>query len=102
MCENALTIDTSRITGDPGSVLLRPYDSEQTVSELLDGLYFDLSVYLQPMGYGKDWALRNAKTQELLTSMGRRWAQRRGAPRDRRSLSEVGFRAGMRLEAIRL
>ncbi len=100
--QRTLTILTSGITGDADSQLLRPYDPNQTVSELLDGLYFDLSAYVQPETYGRDWALRDAKTEEVLGDMGRRWAHRQGMHLDNRLLSYMGIRAGMRLEAVRL
>jgi hypothetical protein len=99
---NVLSIDISRITHKQGSALLQPYDPSQTVSELLDGLYLELAEFVEPMTYGKHWALRDIETQAVLKSLGRLWALRRGERLDSRSLSEVGFHAGMRLEAVLL
>lgn len=98
--ENFITVDPRPLVGISGEVWQFPHSQYATVSDFLDNVWFLLRPYGIPsMRYGIEWLLRDAQTGKLFPNMGRKWAGKFGRSLDTRSLTDVGFIPGIRLEA---
>jgi hypothetical protein len=70
---------------------------------LLDELYEHVADAVPQSTLGRVWALRDLATGELYKEMGRSWANRNlNRQLDARPLQDVGIKAGMKFEAVRL
>ena len=84
----------------PGAQQLQiAVDSETTISELLDWIYFQLEPAVEPFSYDINWLLIGEDGTEY-TDMGTPWARQRGLSEDTRPISAVGIEPGIRLTAV--
>lgn len=94
-----VTVDTSALTNNESPVVF-PYETNESVGEFLDKVWFALADHVPPHKYNKVWVLRDKASGREFREMGSLWARLNGLTRDSRPLTEVGIAGGMRLEAI--
>jgi hypothetical protein len=98
-----IQVDPSPLFGEQNQPWLLRYNPNQTVTEFLNNIWFKLSrrMRLPPHRYATAWVLHDAATDEVLTEIGRTWAEQQGQQKDLRSIAEVGIHPGMQLRAVR-
>lgn len=95
-----LTVDLQPVVGKSGPIWTAPFSSFKCVSDLLDEVYFKLEGAVEPFTYDKVWVLMNPATGKVFRDLGSKWSEPRGMYRDGRTLWEVGFSPGIKLEAL--
>jgi nucleoside phosphorylase len=80
-----------------------PYEQLETVQELLDSIHRELNTRhpgLRAGVFGDTWLLRDPRTGNILTEMGRDWANTMGKRADTRRLDEIGFQPNVTIEVV--
>lgn len=96
-----LTIDT-RTFSTKGHVWQVPYDYYDSISVLLNDIYFTLKPGVPPATYGITWLLRDRANGQVFKDMGLRYAKKHGKVMDDRTLKAVGIKPGTTLEIFAL
>jgi hypothetical protein len=91
-----ITIDAMTILRLPGSIWHEPYNPNELVVSFLYQLYLKMQPEVPPYSYGEEWILKDQETDKIFSNIGSSKIQ----SGDRRSLVEVGIRAGMTLQVI--
>ena len=95
------TVSLSPLSPDLGDLTL-PVDGFANFNDLTDEVYYALNGSVEPYTYGSFWMLRDQETGDIFKHARMIYDIGPGKPvEDRRTLDEVGIRAGMVLEAIR-
>jgi len=104
-----VTVDSTSLDKQRGTLSQIPYDQEITVDGFLDRVYFAINrnsaitdAILMPFTYQKSWVLRDRDSGIVFDNIGTKWSWQQGKQSDDRPLSEVGISAGMFLQAIRV
>jgi hypothetical protein len=104
-----VTVDSTSLDKERGTLSQIPYDQEITVGGFLDRVYFAINknspiadAILLPFTYEKSWVLRDRDSGFVFHNIGTKWSWQEGKQSDDRSLSDVGISAGMFLQAIRV
>ena len=98
-----ITIDTTPILGEKGDIWEEPFDQNDIVQLFLDTIYGSIRPKVPPYTYGRKWAVMDSNTGTVYRNLASFTSPIRGPKGgDRRKLSEIGFKSGMRLEVIAL
>jgi hypothetical protein len=100
--QSFISVETSQITKSKTKVTKIPYFPSQEMGDLLDSIWALLDYKVPPATYGQAWVLKEADTGFVIPEGGSPWAKAHGKLRDTRPISELGIRAGMQFEAVRL
>ena len=97
-----ITIDNTPVLGKAGSAWSEPFNSNTMVQSFLDGIYQTIrSDEITSYTYGKVWAVKDVDKNFIFLYLASNFCSMNGPEGgDRRLVSEVGFKAGMRLEVI--
>lgn len=95
-----LSFDSRPLLQDRGQEWNEVFADFSSVSDLLDTVWSRLAPHVPPFTYAKSWAIQDAASGRIFTSLGSAWARQSGAQRDYRPLHEVGLAPGMRLHLI--
>ena len=97
-----IKIDASGLTGSIKDVFEFPEIAFSRFSDLTDEIYFSIRRHVGPYEYGHSWVIRDPSDGHIIKHVRMILDVRAGVPLiDKRSLSEVGIRAGMILEVIK-
>ena len=97
--KSVLTIDPTLIAGERAPVRQIPYNPMQPVGRFLDDIWFSLDGKIPSYRYDDLWIVRDVKSGFELRNAGRSWARKHGKNEDQRTVSEVGIKPGMHLQA---
>jgi hypothetical protein len=89
-----ITINTTALLKNKGSIWHEPYDPNEPVSAFADILYFKMRPEIPPFTYGSRWVLKDHETGKVFEDLGSKY------PNDKRPLSEAGIHAGMTLLVV--
>lgn len=95
-----ITVDTRPLLGSAGQVLPFLYFEGAVIQTLLNEVFRTFGGAIEPFTYGRSWVLRDSATEKPFSQIGSAWFKDRGMAADPRTLSEVGLRPGMQLEAV--
>lgn len=98
--EAVITLDTRPLLGSAGRVLHFLYFEGAAIQTLLNEIFTSFNGAIRPFSYGRTWVLYEPATKATFSEIGSAWFLSRGAAEDSRTLSEVGLRPGMQLEAV--
>lgn len=76
-------------------------NSETTVQQLVNRIYYVIEDFIPPSTFGRTWVLEDSDSRHRYTELGSGWTK---DPKqvDTRRLEEAGLRPGMRLKAVLL
>jgi hypothetical protein len=100
--DQLLTVDLSRLGGGKSNARIVPFNHDRQVFEFLDDLWLSVAKHVPAYTYGNMWFLRDSESGKEFRELGQIWAHRNGFDEDHRTLAEVGFKPGMKLEAVRV
>jgi hypothetical protein len=89
-----ITINTTLLLKNKGSIWHEPYDPNEPVSAFTDILYFKMRPEVPPFTYGSRWVLKDYETGRVFEELGSKY------PNDKLPLSEAGIHAGMTLLVV--
>jgi hypothetical protein len=96
------TVDASEFLGDDNAKFVYPVAAFDTLGNLTDDIYFQLSEKVRPYEYGSTWILRNEGNGDVIRTLRMLTGAPPGQPViDVRSLREVGVSAGTSLRVER-
>jgi hypothetical protein len=99
--ESVISIDSRPMFGRNGRVWEETFDPQMAMRDFLDSLYFEMHPWgIEPFTYGKKWAIRNPRNNEVLLAVGRDWARENGMVDDSRPIATVGLRGATTLEIV--
>ncbi|MBS7777654.1 hypothetical protein [Acidovorax sp. CCYZU-2555] len=89
------TVDAADFLGRPDAVYTYPIAAFDTISDLTNHIYFQLTPKVRPFQYGSLWVIRNKATNEILRTVRMLIGGSPGKPiSDIRSLKEAGVFPG--------
>jgi hypothetical protein len=91
---NFIIINTTPLLKGNGKIWHEPYDPNELIGTFTDILYFKMRPEIPPFTYGSRWIIKDQDTGKLFTDLGGSY------PNDKRILSEVGIKAGMKLQIV--
>lgn len=92
------SVDASAFLGRAGAVFSYPIAAFETLGNLTDEIYFNLSPKVRPYEYGTAWVLRNKDTGDVIRTLRMLTGTAPGKPlNDPRSLREAGVQPGSTL-----
>ena len=96
---STITVDLSLLSAGLNKVEI-PVSDYTKVQDFLNAVYFAIDGFVPVGTYGEHWILRRTSDDTVFTDMGLRWAAARDKKIDDRSLVDVGFILGDRLEVV--
>lgn len=96
---STITVDLSLISPGLGNVEF-PASDNTRVQNLLNAVYFAIERFVPAGSYGVRWTLRRPSDGTVFTDMGLRWAEAMFKEFDDRTLGDLGFMLGDRLEVV--
>jgi hypothetical protein len=81
--------------------LVVPVTDDTILTDLLDNIYFAISVHVDNLSYNWTWLLEDIETGRRYDEIGTHWARRNvDGGRGRRHLAEAGIRPGAHPRAV--
>ncbi len=98
-----ITVDARTFLNDESATFVFPVAAFESLNNLTDKVFFELSPRVKPYEYGYTWVLRNDASSEVIRNARMITRTPPGKPLpDYRSLSEVGIKPGATLRVVRL
>jgi hypothetical protein len=98
VADSSVTVVRRNIRADASAATI-PIDSDTTVQDLLDSIYYSLVPAVGPFTYNVEWVLA-LPNHDLLPDLGSAWADKQGQRHDERPIADVGIEPGMTLTVL--